>query len=143
MNLKNLTLVQMDKQTQRAMIWKDVVYETIMGYLTIACDSENLPKTVKNAIMQGIEDLHLLDMHDYQKLSISVNQTFWNMSKALMRAMRTGDRVTLSDQLKESNKFFTDRIAESEAISTRIQKEIETAAAVKQKEGETDAEAKA
>lgn len=121
-NGKNMVLVQMDRATQRAMIWKDAVYETIMGYLVIACDSQNLPKTTKNVIMTAIEDMHVLEMHDYAKLSISIDQTFWNINKSLMRAsaMSTVERASVADQLKSANQAFLQKVRDCAAMSDRI-----------------------
>lgn len=121
-NGKNMVLVQMDRATQRAMIWKDAVYETIMGYLVIACDSQNLPKTTKNVIMTAIEDMHALEMHDYAKLSISIDQTFWNINKSLMRAsaMSTAERASVADQLKSANQAFLQKVHDCAAMSDRI-----------------------
>lgn len=121
-NGKNLVLVQMDRATQRAMIWKDAVYETIMGYLVIACDSQNLPKTTKNVIMTAIEDMHVLEMHDYAKLSISIDQTFWNINKSLMRAsaMSTAERASVADQLKSANQVFLQKVRDCATMSDRI-----------------------
>ena len=121
-NGKNLVLVQMDRATQRAMIWKDAVYETIMGYLVIACDSQNLPKTTKNVIMTAIEDMHVLEMHDYAKLSISIDQTFWNINKSLMRAsaMSTAERASVAEQLKSANQAFLQKVRDCATMSDRI-----------------------
>lgn len=121
-NGKNMVLVQMDRATQRAMIWKDAVYETIMGYLVIACDSQNLPKTTKNVIMTAIEDMHVLEMHDYAKLSISIDQTFWNINKSLMRAsaMSTAERASVADQLKSANQVFLQKVRDCATMSERI-----------------------
>ena len=121
-NGKNLVLVQMDRATQRAMIWKDAVYETIMGYLVIACDSQNMPKTTKNVIMTAIEDMHVLEMHDYAKLSISIDQTFWNINKSLMRAsaMSTAERASVADQLKSANQVFLQKVRDCATMSDRI-----------------------
>ena len=121
-NGKNLVLVQMDRATQRAMIWKDAVYETIMGYLVIACDSQNLPKTTKNVIMTAIEDMHVLEMHDYAKLSISIDQTFWNINKSLMRAsaMSTAERASVAEQLKSANQVFLQKVRDCATMSERI-----------------------
>ena len=121
-NGKNMVLVQMDRSTQRAMIWKDAVYETIMGYLVIACDSQNLPKTTKNVIMTAIEDMHVLEMHDYAKLSISIDQTFWNINKSLMRAsaMSAAERASVADQLKSANQAFLQKVRDCAAMSDRI-----------------------
>lgn len=121
-NSEKMVLVKMDRQTQRAMLWKDAVYETIMGYLTIACDSQNMPTVTKKAIMDGIEDMHALAMHDYAKLAISIEQTFWNVNKTLMRAttMTTAERMSITDQLKQTNQVFVDRVREAGAMSERI-----------------------
>lgn len=121
-NGKNMVLVQMDRATQRAMIWKDAVYETIMGYLVIACDSQNLPKTTKNVIMTAIEDMHVLEMHDYAKLSISIDQTFWNINKSLMRAsaMSTAERASVADQLKSANQVFLQKVHDCATMSDHI-----------------------
>lgn len=121
-NGKNMVLVQMDRSTQRAMIWKDAVYETIMGYLVIACDSQNLPKTTKNVIMTAIEDMHVLEMHDYAKLSISIDQTFWNINKSLMRAsaMSAAERASVADQLKSANQAFLQKVRDCATMSERI-----------------------
>lgn len=121
-NSEKMVMIKMDRQTQRAMLWKDAVYETIMGYLTIACDSQNLPATTKKAIMNGIEDMHILDMHDYAKLAISIEQTFWNINKTLLHGttMTTVERMSLTDQLKQTNQVFVDRVREAGAMSERI-----------------------
>lgn len=112
----------MDRTTQRAMIWKDAVYEIIMGYLVIACDSQNLPKTTKNVIMTAIEDMHALEMYDYAKLSISIDQTFWNINKSLMRAsaMSTAERASVADQLKSANQAFLQKVRDCATMSDRI-----------------------
>ena len=138
-NGKNMVLVQMDRATQRAMIWKDAVYETIMGYLVIACDSQNLPKTTKNVIMTAIEDMHVLEMHDYAKLSISIDQTFWNINKSLMRAsaMSTAERASVADQLKSANQVFLQKVRDCATMSDRILSLMEEGA-----EGDGKAETK-
>lgn len=134
---KKLVLIQMDRNTQRSMVWKDCVYETIMGYLVIACDSENMPAMTKRAIMEGIEELHMLDMYDYDKLAISINQTFWNINKTLMRAttMSSAERMSVTEQLKGANQVFIDRVKQSADLNKRIFEAISEEG--KSKDGET------
>lgn len=134
---KKLVLIQMDRNTQRSMVWKDCVYETIMGYLVIACDSENMPAMTKRAIMEGIEEFHMLDMYDYDKLAISINQTFWNINKTLMRAttMSTAERMSVTEQLKGANQVFVDRVKQSADLNKRILEAISEEG--KSKDGET------